>query len=172
MKKLDSSFDREQALALAQRLAETRTTIEIQVPERADAFRDQMPLAPPSADFGDKEIYRDQVWHVLLQWAKELIVCTRVFACDSDGLVIADVGEADGAAEELPSLVVTLIGNLQRHFVSQPKLVSIQLEHNWVTAIPLTVAQGLVLGLISLEAPKPQALQHLSAIFHKKLATL
>lgn len=184
MKKFDSSYDRSQALTLANQLADKRQGVQlpdpgIQTPVVAESTAEEVSEVrtypePPKASFRDKEIYRDQVWGMLLHWAQEVTNSSGAFVCDASGLVIAEQGVVPETHEAVPSILVSALSNLKR--CSQrnepPKQISAKLDDAWITVLTFADAEinDLACGLLSSECPKPDAMNHVDALFSEKIA--
>jgi len=185
MKKFDSSFDKKQAQSLAAQLAGRRTHADIPLCPDPGASSDSpqpLPAAtarslpePPSAGFKDPNVYRDQVWQLLLEWALKMTGGERAYVSDNSGLVVAEVGSG-GMGEVVPSILVTVLENLRRcnDAGTAPRQLTALLEETWICALTFSTSNdpegGLVVGLVSSSAPEAAALIHLHKVFTAKLA--
>lgn len=177
MKKFDNSYDRNQAVALARQLAGVRRRITIPEPKVQAALDSSQTCAlPPQEGFDDRNLYRNQVWENLLNWAMTACEGLAAFVCDPSGLVIAEVGNSDESGEAMPSIVVSALGNLKRYTTDNqaPKLICMELNENWITALNINPSSGesLVVGLVSGDAPKLAVVRQIGEVFRERIAAV
>ena len=176
MKKFDSCYDRQQARNLAAQLAGKTTTVTMPRPGAIQALVAPIPAEPPSAGFGDPEIYRDEVWRLLLSWALELIDGISAFVCDGCGLIVAEQGDVPPHMEEIPSMVVTVLEKTRTAAGTGASRITLQLGDHWLTAFPLDSGaprvDQMVIGLLSKANPSHQIINRINEVLAQKLAQI
>lgn len=185
MSKFDSSYDRQQAKSLAQRLTETAEQGALASPLPITQTSAPVAISLPAIEasvpdirFEDQDTFRDEVWHMLLDWALDASASETAFVCDANGLVICAVGKRDHSAEELASVAVTARVHLKRCSAQElaPQLCAFQWPEWSLTMmtigepLPPATHPELMIGLVGPSQPEPQVLSLIGRIFKDKLA--
>lgn len=186
MIKHSNSSDQDQAIALAGKLSKNRKTLkkpgkQTTSSPATSAGVNSLEMAPvPKIGFQDRDVYRDQVWAVLLSWAIQTSGCRSAFVCDGTGLIIAESGKLPQNWKKIPSFSILALDRLRGCTAvgNAPKILSAKLDNNWVTLLNLTHKDvitshdSLALGLFGLAVPESQVLAYIHYTFRSKISDL
>jgi len=179
-----SSFDFDQALTLANQLANKRSNVSLPEPRLGEGLNMQakepsaQQPAPPAVGFQTQGVYRTQVWEALLDWTLKVSGSTVAFVCDGSGLVIADAGRVPNEIGNLPSIGVAALTSLHRCIKTDasPRTFTAKLDTWWFTLITITDGlltnrmEALLLGLVSEVFPPPDQIDQVQKVFQTKLS--
>ena len=187
--KFDTSYDLGQAVLLARQLEKKRRqthrvtlssptpTIDVVESESPPPTPVPAPIEAPCVDFSDQDVFRSQVWQLLLEWAVSVSNSSWAWASDKHGLVIAEHGQNDGlSAEEIGSGLTNAIFSLKRWGL--PEILSLKSGNGWIAVLCCTLSeQGDVpdcisVGLLSQNSPDSDNLEQIHRVFMEKLTHL
>ncbi len=188
--KYDSSYDREQATALAQKLhrrfRQSRGIPRMVVEDEPMAARSISTTEPrprpsaPSVSFDDRDVYREDVWRALLDWAIELSASRWACVSDQRGLIIAEQGDkGDLETEETASRIASAVHSL-KHSTGEatvPSIVSLRASGGWITALscpfenPSHEKSHLIISLVGSASPVAELSEKIRDVFSEKIST-
>lgn len=193
-KNYDGSYDRREAISLAQKLRSrlNRTelpdsfdlqrpapTIPASIPpstEHTPAVQQTVLPAVPAISFSDENTFRDEIWNGLLQWSMEFTKAFWSFVIDETGLLIADFGTDSGIQkEEVISNITSGILNLSRFGEEEDtQFLSFKKGVSWtsISRCNLEPDTYVLVGLLSKKEIGITEMRHIQTAFNEKLKEL
>ena len=90
---------------------------------------------PPSFRFSDQNIYREEVWNALLEWALKISKLEKAFIVDERGLIIAMQGGDDNSLEGIESNLLRTVMQMDHFMGDEPtQSVQIKLKDKWFSS--------------------------------------
>ena len=185
----DSSYDRHQAVGLARQLHRRfQKSRGILLSAHGDESEMVQPVSPtepephpraPSVSFEDREVYREEVWKALLDWAMSLSTSRWAYVSDERGLIIAEKGDRGSLnTEETASRIANAVHSL-RHSggeIRVPRVVSLKTSGGWITALscpfkdPSDEKSHLIIGLLGELPPVADISEKIHGVFSEKIS--
>lgn len=177
----DSSYDRNQAKTLAQRLHSRLHDGASSVPlpnsraPRQAAERSAMSQPAPDLRFDEEGVYRQDVWAALLDWGLQVSGANKAFVADQQGLVIALRGKGEASEMEVAaSVFASALGQLKVLCEDRalPRAVLLDTGHQHLSVLAVGPKyQALLVGFASDDPVEHTHYCEIAKIFDSKLCT-